>query len=508
MTDKLFDSFVKQKLKNFESEVPKGLWDKIMPEEDKKPKFIWWWNKTALCIAIALTTAIAITSVIINDKNNGAVASANESTSKLPIAKQEMQKKGTLNTSFNNTSDNNTIQNIKAENQMSGDKTTQSVTANGLSSEKINKNTASKNEVKNGAEANSFQVNKKTAKLNTIGITKGINKNKLQVNSSTTSILSGHHSNPKTKEQSAKSDIAENNTLTPIRFNNNDLILSENTGFDLAKTTNKNLNINIGNLFGKTEDCPTAKGSSRNDFYIEFYASPDYTFKKVINATSGLEQYLIKKDSVEVLRGGFTVGARISKSITNNLLLKAGFQYSQVNEEFRLKTENERRQTIIINTHTINRPGLGDTTISDTSYSIQIGYRVQKSMNYYRNLELPILLSYEFGDVQNKWKYALNAGAIINLTSWYEGRTLDANYNMVSISSKNSNTFYKQQLGCSLYGGISIMRKLNDNVDVFAEPYFRISLNKIESVEGFSQKFNAIGLQIGARIQLNSNKHY
>jgi hypothetical protein len=129
-------------------------------------------------------------------------------------------------------------------------------------------------------------------------------------------------------------------------------------------------------------------------------------------------------------------------------------------------------------------------------------------MNYYRNLEIPVLLSYEFGDLNSKWKCAINGGAIVNLTSWYEGRTLDTNYKIVSINAKSGNAFYKQDIGISLYGGLSIIRKINDNLDVFAEPYFRLSMNKIQSVDGFNQKFNAVGLQLGARIKLNKNRHY
>lgn len=501
MTDKLFDSFIKQKLENFESKVPDNLWQKIMPEEEKKPKVFWWLNKTAITIAIALLIGGATTYVVTNDKKNA------DSDDKTLIQNKTEQNSFTKRQDAIVTSDDNINNKTLSNNYKLNTVDTKA--------DNVEKSVEQENSLKqqNDFEKNIALSDTKQEKATKNNSTK--NHNKLKFNKSK---LSNYTKTPTTKKYklTEQTDFWEQNNFSaknnsksvfnPLIFQSSNLAIEENLS-KLEKTSNKNIDFKIGNLFGKTEDCPTARGSSRNDFYLEAYASPDYTFKKVISTANGLDQYLTKKDSAEVLRGGFTIGARISKSITENLLLKAGIQYSQINEEFRLKTENERRQTIVINSHTITRPGNSDTTISDTSYYVQIGYRVQTNMNYYKNLEIPILLSYEFGESTSKWKYAINAGAIVNITSWYEGRTLDTNYKMVSINNKSANSFYKQDLGLSLYGGFSILRKISDNVDVFAEPYFRLSLNKIESTNGFNQKFNAVGLQIGTRIKLSKDKH-
>ena len=513
MTDKLFDSFIKQKLEAFESPVPDALWDKIMPEEKRKPKAFWWWNKTAILIAtaIAVATGVGTATYFAASKNN--IGNNNNKTKTenktLIVANNDDIKSNKIEKNSIQNNDASPLINTKEE------KKNTVLVANKkdeVATHFTTKSSLKNKEKKNIASNNSSKIetvieNKKTT--NSLSLL-SYKENDFAKTTKSTSLF---NSKKVSKKLNLKNIFDENNAI------NNDLILTQKQKNDFnivarnsslleLNSNNKLALINLGNLFGKNQDCPTTKGSPRNDFYIEAYASPDYTFKKTISATSGLDAYLTQKDSVEVMRGGFTIGARISKSITNNLLLKAGIQYSQVNEQFSIKTENERRQTIIINSHTIVRAGQSDTTISDTSTYVQVGYRVQSNMNYYRSFELPILLSYEIGDADDKWKFAFNGGAIINLTSWREGRTIDTAHNLVSINSKANNSYYKQQIGLSLYASASIFYKINENVDVFVEPYYRLGISKLESIEGFKQKFNALGLQVGARIKLNKNKKY
>ena len=187
-------------------------------------------------------------------------------------------------------------------------------------------------------------------------------------------------------------------------------------------------------------------------------------------------------------------------------MLKAGIQYSQINEKFSLRTESERKTTVVIVTRTIIRPQ-GDTTFNDTTTVTQIGYSIRKSINSYKNVEIPIGVGYEFGDIKDKWKLAVNGGVIVNVASWYTGETLDTSYNVVSVSSKGNNGFYTKKTGLSLYGSVSLIHNINDNLDVFAEPYFRVGLSGMTSNMGFSQKFNAAGLTLGVRMKLNKKQH-
>ena len=147
--------------------------------------------------------------------------------------------------------------------------------------------------------------------------------------------------------------------------------------------------------------------------------------------------------------------------------------------------------------------GLSDTTVRDTSLLQQIGYRKRITNNKYKSIEIPLLLSYERGN--DKWRVAINGGVIANLSSWYSGETLDTSYQLIPLSAKKNNGFYKSNLNLSLYAGVSIIRRVSTNMEAFAEPYIRYGLsNTNSSTIGYSQRFNAAGISFGIRCKLNS----
>jgi hypothetical protein len=248
-------------------------------------------------------------------------------------------------------------------------------------------------------------------------------------------------------------------------------------------------------------DCPTAGRQRRDDLYLEVYGSPDRAMKSV--SAKNNPAYVAKKDSTESTQLGYTAGFRFSKSIGDNWMVKAGLQYSQINERFDLKTENERRITTVITIRTIQTAGGADTTVRDTTSLIQIGYRVQRTYNRYRSIDIPLLLSYEFGD--EKWKFAVTAGAILNLHSWYNGQALNDSLNVVSLNSK-SNSVYKQNIGLGLYAGFSIIKPVSKRIDVFMEPYFRYNLSNMAKGTAYTQKFNAAGISLGIRYNLKKQR--
>jgi opacity protein-like surface antigen len=216
------------------------------------------------------------------------------------------------------------------------------------------------------------------------------------------------------------------------------------------------------------------------------------------------DNYLQRIDSATKMNGGFTFGLRISKTISDNLLIKSGLQYTQRNEQFASKSDSIITTTSVVTVRTIVRgSGLSDTTVRDTATVQQIGYRKRVTNNHYKSLEIPLLLSYENGN--DKWHYAINGGIIANLTSWYQGETLDTSFQLVPLGAKNTNGFYKSNLNLSLYAGVSIIRNISNRLDIFAEPYFRYGIsNTNTSTAGYSQRFNATGLTLGIRYKLNN----
>ncbi|MDB5232851.1 MAG: hypothetical protein JWN76_3656, partial [Chitinophagaceae bacterium] len=235
--------------------------------------------------------------------------------------------------------------------------------------------------------------------------------------------------------------------------------------------------------------CPSVNGLRRSDLYVEGYVSPDFV-QKVI---TGPASFLQRKDSTEIEQLSFTAGMRLSKSITDHILLKTGLQYSQINETYHERTENERRQVTIITTHTISRPN-GDTVIIDTSQFLQIGYRTKTTHNKYRRVDVPVLLSYEIG--KGSLKVAATGGVILNVYSFNKGEIVDT----AAGGTIKTASIYKNNVGMSAYAGLSIIKSVSEKMDVFAEPYFKYDLsNNANTNAVFTQKFNTVGVNIGVR---------
>jgi len=203
------------------------------------------------------------------------------------------------------------------------------------------------------------------------------------------------------------------------------------------------------------------------------------------------------------MEGGFTIGARLSRTINEHWQVKSGLQYAQVNQRFSVRTENEIKTTTVITTRAVVR-NPGDTTfVSDTSQLTQVGYRLRTTQNRYRSIEIPLIATYETGNYN--WHWGISGGVIINAASWYSGEMLDTSYNIVPLSAKSTNGVYRSAVNLSAYLGVSVSHRIGNDMEVFAEPYFRYGLfsSSISNL-GYSQSFNAAGISLGIRYQLNN----
>jgi hypothetical protein len=139
--------------------------------------------------------------------------------------------------------------------------------------------------------------------------------------------------------------------------------------------------------------------------------------------------------------------------------------------------------------------------VTDTSTLQQIGYSVKTIHNHYRSIDIPLTVGYQFGN--DDLSVGINAGVIFNISSWYQGEILDTSLTSVPIS-KVSNSIYKSNIGLGLYSSISVLKRINENTQLFFEPYFRYNLsNMTNSQSPYNQKFHVGGLAIGLRFSLN-----
>ncbi len=237
--------------------------------------------------------------------------------------------------------------------------------------------------------------------------------------------------------------------------------------------------------------CPgVEKDASGNKRYFEFYAGPDYAFRSLQD--TGNSAYLQKRKESTKFKSAFSAGVRYTKVFNNSMSVRAGVNYSQINEKFTFNQGNLVQVTYIINNN-------GDTVGSYTT----TGSRYKTTTNRYRSVDIPLVVGYELGN--GKLHANINAGPIINIYSWQKGDVLDANGNPVSITTGKASSPYqfKTNAGVGFVGAVSVYYKLNDRLHIMAEPYFRYNLTPMnkESIT-LKQKYQTAGLRLGIRLDL------
>ncbi len=275
--------------------------------------------------------------------------------------------------------------------------------------------------------------------------------------------------------------------------------------FSFANARELNNTKKLNNINLKLPDCPTIeKDAAGNKKYWEVYAGPDFVFNsfKTYGDTASTN-YLQKRKASTKFASAFSAGIRYTKVFNNGMSVRSGINYSQVNEKFIYFNPNEIKFITVITTRVIIRSP-GDTLyINDTLQYQQSGARTKTTYNRYRNIDIPIVIGYELGN--GKIHANINAGVIINIYSWYKGDILDTTYQPVSITTGKGNKQYqyKNNIGAGFLGSVSVYYKLNDQLHLLIEPYFRYNLSPMSNNNSnLQQKFHTTGLRAGLRLDL------
>jgi hypothetical protein len=235
--------------------------------------------------------------------------------------------------------------------------------------------------------------------------------------------------------------------------------------------------------------CPTAEDNAAgNKRYFEVYGSADKAFRSFSDTGNSSYLQTRKQTTSEVL--SFSAGIRYTRVFNNGMSVRAGLNYSQINEKFTYNNGHVVQMVYILNSN-------GDTT---GSY-IQSGTRYKSSINKYRTLDIPLLIGYELGN--GRLHTNINAGPVVNLYSWQKGSLLDTAGNIIDITSGKGESPYhfKKNIGIGFMGAVSVYYKLNDRIHILAEPYFRYNFSQVNKPEmTFRQKYNTAGLKLGLRV--------
>ncbi len=490
MTDQLFDDFVKGKLEHYDSGVPMHVWERIREKEKDDRKGFFFFRRFLLAALLLLSlTGIGYFAAKQVKNNEAANDAAQPSATSTDASKQK--------TNSNNHQQSNPV-------------VQSAIPGNNSATESVKQT----------------QNNQQSTPL-----TSAINKNETTVHNSSTAITTSNKINSsktkvfmnclfnRTSKQKSVKQINQKSAKDDVAANDDPLVTNQQTQsqykrLDFANALKK---FAAGNFHPasipyniKQPGCPTVSGPRRNDLYIEIYGSPDYTMRTFSN-TSVYDNYVNERRTVENNRNGFSAGVRIAKNVGEKFLIKAGVNYSQINERLHLINYNEKQLTQIITIRTVIRAP-GDTLfIRDTTYFEQTGTRYRTTYNRYRFIDIPVIFSYEFGNPEIL-SFSVNAGPVFNITSFYRGSVLDTTYLPVQISTSKGNgpNNWRSNIGVGLFASFTVYKPIGSRLQLFAEPYFRYNLMPVTQSSNFvMQRYSVSGMQLGLRYNLyNERQRY
>ncbi len=473
MTDKLFDEFVKSKLEHYDSGAPMHVWERIREKEKDDKKGFFFFKRFWLTGIVMLTlTGMAYLTWNSVTKNN-------EKDQQVTAANQKIK--------YNKTT---SVQTIKETN--SGNQQQQSSADLSVAENKITTSTGTLNTDKSNTDVEKNFTG-------SVAAHSSINTKQRTASAGENAALS----NSKQKSDKADYTISQQQTTADQQ---KEYALSF-TG--MANYRNSLNNFRLGNITQSTNrpTCPTVNGPYRNDLYIEFYGSPDYTMRSFSNPSS-LNNYIALRRSSEDNRNGFSTGIRIAKNIGEKMLIKAGVNYSQINERLRIVNEKEKQLTQIITIRTVIRAP-GDTLfIRDTTYFEQSGTRYRTTYNRYRFIDIPLIFSYEFGN-RELLSFSINAGPVFNISSFYRGEVLDTSLSPVKILTAKGNgaNNWRSNIGVGIFASFAVYKHMNERLQIFGEPYLRYNFKPVTQNTNFvNQRYLITGMQLGIRYNLQSER--
>ncbi len=501
IADQQFDEHFRGSFDNYEAPVSEEVWRKIKPEEEEDRGFFYWFRiPMAAAIAGALFLGGLLATYVVYKKNvntstggqSGVVISGDGTTT--PPSDSEKTDQPESNRTIVPPASIDSLDNRSA-----------------INSKKTNLPVLEETTIESSADSKPIDQSDKQSSRSSLGW----RKNKL-----TTTISSRFKMiAPANRNQLVTAD-KESTLVTEMTTEALPVYVDQPVGENQFKSypygntiaLDRNTRAGIQELRAQSSkqiavpriNCPPVRGRTKwddfnKDWYVDTYVSPDYSLKSV-NNISATPQYMRQKDSSESMQVGFSAGVRLVKPLNDHIQLITGLQYSQINQRHTYRTENEIKVTTVITTRTvILSPGV-TVTFSDTSQVQTIGYKNNVVKNRFRSIDVPLLLGYQFG--KGSVKVGINAGVILNLSSWSEGVVLDTS--MAVVPLQKDNNVYKKKLGLSMYTGVQISKELNDEMSLFVEPYYRHSFDHMTNGnQPYQQKFGTTGVLMGIRWSLN-----
>ena len=237
-----------------------------------------------------------------------------------------------------------------------------------------------------------------------------------------------------------------------------------------------------------------AKGVS---FYLDLYGSPNIPIRTLTAKSEDFIDYAQQRRDSEAVNYALSAGARMAAVFASGASLRAGVEYTQINELFSYNNPDATR----INVEYIV-DSLGNVLWADTSYVS--GTHIVMTHNRYRILDIPVAIGYEL-ELAN-FVLSIHGGAHFNLLFRQKGDFLSPDGNEpVDFSSSNANAYdaFRNNIGVSLAGSFGLNYKLNSHTLLLFEPHFRYFLKPFTNDNYVvSQRYFNTGMTLGLRLKL------
>jgi hypothetical protein len=461
-----FDDHLKEQLGDYRPAVPGHIWENIKQKKDKKrPFFFFLRNPNFIIILLSIVASGSLMGYLLYHSGNNETA---------------------ITSQANAIPQNNHVANTTESYDKAFDHHTNS----------INKKTNVDEELKVVSIA--AQVSgEKMLTHKVIGKEKNSSEKNIQPQTEENNFNHKQHKTFKEKKSvsisqpSIDEDNPINETYTDAPFSNATQIFSPPQNVDLISLkhsaipqlrTPMKINLNI--------PCPdNNKNPAANKKYMEFYVAADYVLRQFYD-TPNSTYMKMRKESTS-FASAYSAGIRFTKVFNNGLNIRAGLNYSQINEKFKFVQGN-----IIQNVFIINAGGdtIGSYQTTNTRY--------KTSYNRYKTIDIPLTIGYEMS--KGKWNVNFNTGLIVNIHSWNQGEVLNDAMQPVDISGLSQNPYqFKTNIGMGGIGAISCYYSISEKFSILAEPYLRYNFSSMSKNEiTLKQKYHTSGIKLGIRLNL------
>lgn len=238
------------------------------------------------------------------------------------------------------------------------------------------------------------------------------------------------------------------------------------------------------------------------DKSIDIYYSSDYVDKLLSDREDGAKLKDMRI-ATETPKYSFSAGVRLGYNLSYRWNIHTGLNYSQINEKFEYTDpESSKIRIVIVKDYIYENGRVVDSIVKQEEVLVP-GSSKLTIYNKFRTLDLPILGRYTLLANRHLSLSAV-AGIYVNIASFEKGTIISETTHKPVELTRNDNeegsTVYKNQIGMSLYGSLSLAYHITSTVDMLVEPYARIQPQSVTvATYPLYQKFNIYGLNLGLR---------